>query len=116
MDAEEDPGTSGTPTIWSQVPAADRREVLRLARLGERHPSPEVANAVEAWAHREALDKWWNRAPGWLLPLLGAIFVATGVASDLIVLVLGGALVIMFGLLGWNTKRCGALLRRIYSR
>ena len=116
MNAENDAAHSGKALSWSQVPAADKREVFRLAHLAERHPSPEIAPAVSAWAYREAMGRRWNRAPGWLLPSLGLLAVVTAVVVDLTTLIDGGALVIVFGLPGWNTTRSTALLRRTYSR
>ena len=116
MDAEHGAADSGPPLSWSQLPGADKREVFRLAHLGERHPSPGISNAVSGWAYRDAMDKWWNRAPGWLLPSLGVLVVVIGVVGDLTILIVGGALVIVSGLLGWNTTRSTALLRKTYSR
>jgi hypothetical protein len=115
MDPNNEHSGAAPDLNWSSLNSADKREVFRLAGLGERHPSPQVAEAAAAWANRDALNKWWNRAPGWLLPLLGVVVLAVGVAGDLIVLVVGGALVVVSGLLGWNTKRCSDLLRRTYG-
>lgn len=116
MEADEDAAVFGSPMSWSQVPVADKREVFRLAHLGKRHPSPEVSNVATAWVHRDAMAKWWNRAPGWLLPLLGVLAVVGGISSDMIVLVVGSALVIVFGVLGWSTTRSTALLRDTYGK
>jgi hypothetical protein len=65
--------------------------------------------------HRESMGRWWNELPGWLLPLLGVIPIFIGVQVHVVVFDVGGSLVVAFGLLGWNAKRCAALLPRTYG-
>jgi hypothetical protein len=35
------------------LPLAKREEVARFAKMGERHPDPEVAATASVWAHEE---------------------------------------------------------------
>lgn len=47
-----------------------RTEVLRLAKAGQTHPDPDGARVAHEWATEFVEAGWWNRIPGWLLPLL----------------------------------------------
>lgn len=92
--------------------AAERVSVVRLANAGERHPDDRVREAATLWAHDPSWNRWWNRVPGWLLPALGvAVIVAIVVASLPLLLVIPGALVVVFGLLGWNSTAAVTTVR-----
>jgi len=100
---------------WKSIAVGERREVLALARKGLRHPVPDTAAAAYAWSHRASLDQGWNKAPGWLLPSLGLLLAGVGLVLTLVVFLVGGVLVVVCGLAGWNTLSCSRLLRRVYS-
>lgn len=53
---------------WYGLSWAEKRQVLRLARKGRRHPDPEIAMAAEQWA-RETLQPAAKRRILWGIPL-----------------------------------------------
>jgi membrane-bound ClpP family serine protease len=104
---------------WKRVTVSDRRDVIRLAKHGERHADAEVAAAAFAWSHRAALNWWANTRPGWLLPSLGLVFLLVSLVAhfpvimsvaSVIVLILG-----LLGLLGWSSTASAAAIRRVYD-
>lgn len=74
-----------------------------------------MARAAYAWSDRPSLDRPWNRAPGWVLPLVGAVLVVLGVVVADWVLVVGGVVVALLGLLGWRRGSVSLLLRGVYG-
>lgn len=66
---------------WKRVAASDRRDVMRLAKRGERHADTEVAAAAFAWSHRASWNSWANTRPGWLLPSLGVVLLLMGLVA-----------------------------------
>ena len=80
------------------LPAADRRDVLALARQGRRHPDERVV-AVAWWYAASVLQpRWWNRVPAGLLPLPGLLLLCAAVALDAWPLALLAVLLIAAGL------------------
>lgn len=107
----EDGWTSGdresARRAWKALPRTERVEVRERALAGQRHPDPAVAAVADAWARGFFAAGWWNRVPGWLLPVVG---VAIAVADWFVFpwLALGGVVVTILGLLGWSTRRLAA--------
>ena len=100
---------------WKALPRNARVEVHNLAKVGQRHPDPAVAATAEAWAQAFFASGWWNRVPGWLLPLVGVAIAAV----DWFItpwLALGGVLVAVIGLLGWAKRRMAASIAALPSR
>jgi hypothetical protein len=99
--------------VWAHIPLVQRREVLRLAARGQRHPDPAVAEAAERYAATALPAVWWNQVPGWLLPVLGAVLIAAGVVLGVApgdrgfawITGVGGAVVVACGLLGQDARR-----------
>jgi hypothetical protein len=98
-----------------------RAEVFRLANKGERHPDPVVALAASRWSHAERWNSLPNRAPGWLLPLVGILFIVLALAAPVPLLhllsplfVVGGVVVVVCGVLGWISTSSARTLRAIY--
>ena len=89
---------------WKRLTTSDRTEVLRLAKAGQTHPDPDVARVANEWATEFVGAGWWNRVPGWLLPLLaGGLAVALWFVHPLLAaLAMLGAIA---GLLGWTQVR-----------
>lgn len=89
---------------WKRLSASDRAEVLRLAKAGQTHPDSTVAEVANVWATEFLAAGWWNRVPGWLLPLIAVClavalwFVHPALSA---VAVLGA----VAGLLGWSQAR-----------
>ena len=103
-----------TPT-WKSLSPAERVSVLRLAQAGERHPDERVAAAAASWAHDPSWGRVWNRAPGWLLPVLGLLIGVLVIALGYPLLAILAALVVVAGLLGWNSTRAAGLVRAAYK-
>ena len=103
-----------TPT-WKSLSPAERVSVLRLAQAGERHPDERVATAAANWAHDPSWGRVWNRAPGWLLPSLGLLLGVLVIALGYPLVAILAALVVVTGLLGWNSTRAAAIVRAAYS-
>lgn len=101
---------------WRRVTVSDRRDVIRLAKRGERHADAQVAAAAFAWFHRAALSGWANTRPGWLLPSLGLVFLLVSLVAHLPAMVsVTSVIVLIFGLLGWRTTASAAAIRRVYD-
>jgi hypothetical protein len=102
-------------TAWKRIGPASRREVFRLANLGQRHPDPLVCEAAYAWATDKGWDRLANRLPGWLLPAVGAVFGAVFLLLQMPLLAIGAVVVILFGLLGWASTAAAATVRAVYA-
>lgn len=117
---------NATPTAaWKAVSPQDRREVFLLAKSGTPHPDAEVADAAYALAHSDVWDRIWNRVPGWLLPVVGLVFLLLSLALGtalgapaffFLVFPVAFGVVILLGLLGWQVRSEAAQLRRVYPR
>lgn len=93
----------------------ERRELFSLAQKGQRHPDSRVASAAYIWGHSKSWNMIGNREPGWLLPSVAAILVVASIAVDLpIIFQLALGVVVVLGLLGWNSKSAAARLRQLY--
>ena len=103
-----------TPT-WKSLSPAERVSVLRLAQSGEQHADERVARAATDWAHDPSWGRVWNRAPGWLLPSLGLVIGVLVIALGFPLLAIPAALVVLSGLLGWNSTRAAAVVRAAYA-
>lgn len=103
-----------SPLTWRQLESADRREVLRLADRGERHPDPIIAEAAYRWANAPGWSRRVNRAPGWLLPAVGAVALVTVVVLKMpVVFAIAAAIAVVCGLLGWFGSRVAAKVRSV---
>jgi len=109
------------PITLKSLGREKRTEIFRLANRGERHTDPVVASAAYRWSHAQRWNRLTNRAPGWLLPLVGILFIVLGVIAPFRHLlglaplfVLGGALVVVCGVLGWMTTSSARTLRAVY--
>lgn len=72
----------GNPTMdWQRLGWRRRREVLRYAKQGNRHPDPHVAATAEAWARLELQPVPKKMRIVWVLPatILGAILGDPGI-------------------------------------
>jgi hypothetical protein len=105
------------------LPADQRLELLRLAKRGERHPDPAVAAVAHRWSHGPDRHRWWNRVPGWLLPLAAALVATAGIVCGVVDLIpMPLALVLAAvdlvplcgGLLAWNSMAAARALRALY--
>lgn len=113
--------SAAASNAWGSLDSAKRIEVLRLARNGDRHPDPLVADAATEWAHQPAWNSLANRLPGWLLPTTAALMaIACGLLGTQItglfipaVLALG---VVAIGLVGWNATTAARVVRAVYPR
>ncbi|MCI2238062.1 hypothetical protein MO973_38400 [Paenibacillus sp. TRM 82003] len=94
------------------LPAADRRDVLALARQGRRHPDERVV-AVAWWYAASVLQpRWWNRVPAGLLLLPGLVVLCAAFAVDAWPLAVLAVLLIGAGLnLVWQRLTTEPLLR-----
>lgn len=89
---------------WKTLTTSERTEVLRLAKAGQTHPDPDVARVANEWATEFVGAGWWNRIPGWLLPLLaGCLAVALWFVHPVLAAI--AALGAIAGLLGWSQVR-----------
>jgi hypothetical protein len=114
------------PVTFKSIGARKRREVFELARKGEIHPDLPVAVAAYRWSHARRWESLANRLPGWLLPSIGIIFIAAflvvGFASESALLratapvfVVGGFVVVFFGVMGWISTSSARILRTVYA-
>ena len=62
---------------FEEFPEDVRRDVDRLARLGERHPDPQVAKIARHWAH-ETLSRTGTAGAYWTVALDFVISVLLG--------------------------------------
>ncbi|WP_432498443.1 hypothetical protein [Kineococcus gypseus] len=94
------------------LPAADRRDVLALARQGRRHPDERVV-AVAWWYAAAVLQpRWWTRVPAGLLPLPGLLLLCAAFAVDAWPLALLAVLVTAAGVVAlWQRLATEPLLR-----
>ncbi|WP_432488488.1 hypothetical protein [Kineococcus sp. SYSU DK018] len=97
---------------YRALPAADRRDVLALARQGRRHPDERVV-AVAWWYAASVLQpRWWNRVPAGLLPLPGLVVLCVAFAVDAWPLAVLALLMVAAGLnLVWQRLTTEPLLR-----
>ena len=101
---------------WKRVAGSDRRDVIRLAKHGERHADTEIAAAAFAWSHRAALHGWANTRPGWLLPSLGLVFLLVSLVAHFpVILSVVSVIVLILGFLGWSSTASAAAVRRVYD-
>lgn len=92
-----------------------RREVIRLANIGERHADTGVVAATYRWSHARRWNSLANRLPGWLLPSVGLAFILGVLLTGLPpVFVAWGIVVVVCGLLGWMSTSLARLLRAVY--
>ncbi len=109
-----DPVPDEPPLTWKTMGKERRIEVLQLASRGERHPDPEIAAAAADWSNGERWDRLSNRLPGWLLPGVGALEAAMALVIGLNpVFVVGGAVVVLMGCLGWMATSAARKVRRL---
>jgi hypothetical protein len=75
MEAEESSSSSRTPAwdAWSSLTDAEKKEVDRFARMGQRHPDPRVAAAADGWARVVLSGEPTVRGP-WFARLGSAAF------------------------------------------
>jgi hypothetical protein len=87
------------------LPRAVRRDVGRTAKKGVPYPDATTGATAERWARAYFASGWWNRCPGWLLPLVGLALAVVDAFLLTPLLSLGGVIVMVYGLLGWSTTR-----------
>lgn len=103
------------PITFKSLGRHTRKEVFRLASMGKRHPDPKVADAAYRWSHAERWNSVPNMLPGWLLPSIGiALLVLSLIARLPAVFIVGGAIVAVFGFLGWISTYSARALRAVY--
>ncbi|MFG1916999.1 hypothetical protein [Micromonospora sp. NPDC048898] len=91
---------------FRQLPSGERREAIRRAGHGNRHPDPAVAGIVEQWSRAVLRRAWWNKIPGWTQPTACLAVMALGSWLGAgVVVIPGGAVALMIGLMEWNTSR-----------
>ncbi|WP_146246411.1 hypothetical protein [Actinoplanes xinjiangensis] len=107
---------------FRRLPLEARREVVRRANQGQRHPDPTVDEVTRQWSRAVLRRAWWNRLPGWVQPAACAALMLTGwwlgsgaafVPEDdilFLILVLGGGIALVIGLLEWSTRTTAQLI------
>lgn len=106
---------AGTQVTFKSMGRDNRREVMRLASAGERHPDTAIAAAAYRWSHAKRWNSLANRLPGWLLPSVGVIYILLAILTGLpLWLGIGGVVVVAFGLLGWISTSGARALRAVY--
>lgn len=93
---------------WRRVPRRDRVEVLKLAKQHVRHPDTQIAAAASVWANAVRRSRW-AKVPPFTLPMVGIIeaiwmYVLIPDAVPRLVFVLSSCVVVLFGLLAWNSR------------
>jgi hypothetical protein len=78
--------------VWNATPAAERRQIRRLVRIGRPVETVEQAPLAVGFAEYQSTRSWWRLFWFWFLPAVAiALIAAVNIHPIVIGIVLGGA-------------------------